>query len=342
MKKVILDFTVMDDRLFQKALRLGFDSFVLAGPPQPSSTITVYWPGEPADVLLKRGAGRTETEKVQRLTISSPEDLRRVIDSAKAGFGEVHVSTKDWRIIPLENLIAMKRGLDVSVIAEAHSAEDAELLFGILEKGVDGVRVKARAEDELGLLADLSKAPTELKLIEATVEEVKNVGTGDRACVDTVSMLEYGEGMLVGSMARMFFLLHNESVGSEFTSPRPFRINAGAVHSYILTPDGTTRYLSEVSAGDRILIVNSMGGTRLSSVGRVKIERRPMRQVVARAGETRGSVIVQNAETIRFITHDRKLRAVTDLAPGDRILCHVSIEKGRHFGMVVDETVVER
>ena len=76
----------------------------------------------------------------------------------------------------------------------------------------------------------------------AKITEIQEVGDGERVCVDTASMLHKGEGMLIGSRANFMFLVHNESVGSSFTSPRPFRVNAGAVHCYTLSPDGNTKY----------------------------------------------------------------------------------------------------
>ena len=57
------------------------------------------------------------------------------------------------------------------------------------------------------------------------------------------------------------FLVHNESVGSSFTSPRPFRVNAGAVHCYTLSPDGNTKYLSELETGKKYTL-NSKGKAR--------------------------------------------------------------------------------
>ena len=83
------------------------------------------------------------------------------------------------------------------------------------------------------------------------------------------------------------FLVHNESVGSSFTSPRPFRVNAGAVHCYTLSPDGTTNYLSEVETGSEVLILNSKGKARRATVGRSKIERRPMLMIKAKLQEER-------------------------------------------------------
>ncbi|MEM4297089.1 MAG: 3-dehydroquinate synthase II, partial [Nitrososphaerota archaeon] len=96
------------------------------------------------------------------------------------------------------------------------------------------------------------------------------------------------------------------------------------------------------SSGDRVMVVDQEGRTRLTSVGRVKIEKRPLRLVkVSVEGQT-GAVTVQNAETIRFIAGDGKLIPVTELKKGDRILVHVSQQRGSHFGIAVDETVVER
>ena len=339
MKRVIIAFGKWDEQLAQKATRLGFREFLVGSLEQAPRDAIIYLEESGRRLKLTADGRRVDVPVVH---VKKPTDLERVVELGKAGAGEVHVRAGDWKIIPLENLIAMKRGLKIDVIAETSSPSEVELMFGILEQGVDGVVVRVANEDELELLNDVAKAPTQLKLDEAVVEEIKDVGMGDRVCVDTVSVLEYGEGLLVGSMARMFFLIHNESVGSAFTSPRPFRVNAGAVHSYVLMPDGKTKYLSEIGAGDRVLVVSSKGKTRIAAVGRAKVERRPMRLVRARVGESWGAVTVQNAETIRFITPDHRLIPVTELKEGDRILCHIAPEKARHFGMAVDEMIIER
>ena len=39
------------------------------------------------------------------------------------------------------------------------------------------------------------------------VLEVREVGSGERVCVDTASMLTTGEGMLVGSRSNFMFLI---------------------------------------------------------------------------------------------------------------------------------------
>jgi 3-dehydroquinate synthase II len=143
-------------------------------------------------------------------------------------------------------------------------------------------------------------------------------------------------------MSKFLFLVHNESIGSSFTSPRPFRVNAGAVHCYTIMPDGSTKYLSELEAGSEILIVNDNGVSRSSTVGRSKIETRPLKLIRAEFEGEIGSVIVQNAETIRLVGKDKKLIAVTDVKIGDEIIVYTRPSTGRHFGMQVDEFIIEK
>jgi len=149
--------------------------------------------------------------------------------------------------------------------------------------------------------------------------------------------------MLIGNRSNFLFLVHNESVGSSFTSPRPFRVNAGAVHCYTLSPDGTTKYLSEIETGSQVLVLDSKGKSRRAIVGRSKIERRPMLMIKAKAGNEIGGIIAQDAETIRFVRPNGKLVSVTHLKKGDTVLVHAKSATGRHFGMEVsDEYILEK
>lgn len=61
-----------------------------------------------------------------------------------------------------------------------------------------------------------------------------------------------GEGLLVGSFARITFLVHSECAVSKYVGSRPFRVNAGPVHSYIVGGGGETRYLSELCTGKQV------------------------------------------------------------------------------------------
>lgn len=166
---------------------------------------------------------------------------------------------------------------------------------------------------------------------------------GDRVCVDTCTMMHDGEGMAVGNTSSAFLLVHAETLENPYVSPRPFRVNAGAVHSYALVAGGKTSYLSEISAGDRVLIVNSAGETEEATVGRVKIEKRPLLLVEAEpeGGGAPISAVLQNAETIRLMREDGSAVSVIDLKPGDRILGRME-KGGRHFGHAIEETILEK
>jgi 3-dehydroquinate synthase II len=91
-----------------------------------------------------------------------------------------------------------------------------------------------------------------------------------------------------------------------------------------------------------VLIVDRNGKVRSASVGRVKIELRPLILVEAEADGKRIKTILQNAETIRLVTADSS-KPVTELKAGDEVLVHIAESRGRHFGVAVpDETVIER
>lgn len=67
-----------------------------------------------------------------------------------------------------------------------------------------------------------------------------------------------------------------------------------------------------------------------------------MKLVKAQIDDSKGTVILQNAETIRLITKDNKLVSVTDLKVGDEVLAYAKSSSGRHFGMSVDEFILEK
>ncbi len=248
----------------------------------------------------------------------------------------------DWKIIPLENLIAALRERRCNIIAGAKNATEAKVALETLEHGADGILLDADDPMEIkrtaNTIKDVGVKPTHLT--SAKVTRVKTIGMGDRVCVDTCSLLSSGEGMLVGSQSNGLFMVHAESEESPYVASRPFRVNAGAVHAYVHTGD-KTKYLSELEAGDEVMIVNSRGASKKAIVGRVKIERRPLMLIEAEINGTKIKTILQNAETIKLVTKDGKPKAVTTLKKGDEVLAYYE-GGGRHFGMKIDETIIEK
>jgi 3-dehydroquinate synthase II len=254
----------------------------------------------------------------------------------------VVVHCKNWKVIPLENLIAEFQQRKHRLYAYVLDRKDGQSAFDILEKGVDGIVLPYLSIDFARELIVALKPPANYLLTKATVKRIVDVGVGDRACVDTASELLVGEGLLVGNKSTFFFLVHSETIPSEYIPTRPFRVNAGAINSYLLGSDSKTRYLSELEAGDPIQVVSKEGKSRPAVVGRVKIERRPLVMVVAEADGVQGSILLQKAETIRLVRGDGTVVAVTELKEGEQVLVHVGGASGRHFGSEVQEFIVER
>ena len=303
---------------------------------------TIY-SSQNADYIISDKPSRTRGKKIgMKFKVLSNADIERILHLAHEGLDFVVVEVKDWKIIPLENIIAKLHKVHTKIFAVASSPEEVRKMFSILEIGVDGVIFATASLNEIReALVYLGTRSFELK--PAKILEIKEVGMGERVCVDTASMLGRGEGMLIGSRSNFLFLVHNESVGSSFTSPRPFRVNAGAVHCYTLSPDGTTRYLSELETGSEVLVTDSHGRARRATVGRSKIESRPMLMIKAQLGNEVGGIIAQNAETIRLVRPNGHLVSVTHLKKGDAVLAYAKPATGRHFGMEVDdEYIVEK
>ena len=311
--------------------------------PTNSKLVSIYPSSSAKMVVLERDAIRPKGKKVgKKFKVLSNNDIEKIFSEAKKGLDFVIIEVLDWKIIPLENIIAKLHKIHTQIFALARTPEEVRKMFSILEIGVDGVIFEA------GAISDVKEAMLYLgtstfDLSEAKIIDIKEVGDGERVCVDTASMLHKGEGMLISSRSNFLFLVHNESVGSSFTSPRPFRVNAGAVHCYTVSPDGTTKYLSELETGAEVLVINSHGKARRATVGRSKIERRPMLMIKAQVDDEIGGIIAQDAETIRFVKPDGHLVSVTHLKKGDTVLVYSKGATGRHFGMeVADEYILEK
>lgn len=268
--------------------------------------------------------------------IRSGEDEKEIVKLTKTK--KVIVKTTDWTIIPLENLIAQTDNL----YAEAATLSEAKDLLTILEKGVDGILVTTNDMNELKkIVLEVKSSVERVPLVAAKILSARSLDMGDRVCVDTCTSMHMGEGMLIGNSSAAMFLVHSESIENPYVAPRPFRVNAGPVHAYIRVSDGRTKYLSDLSAGDDVMIVDFEGRASRAVVGRLKIEKRPLMLVEAEVDGDVISTILQNAETIRLTKPDGSPISIVSLKKGDEVL--VAVEKaGRHFGMKIDETIVEK
>ncbi|MFW5934611.1 MAG: 3-dehydroquinate synthase II [Halolamina sp.] len=273
------------------------------------------------------------------------EDYEAFAEEAARDAEYTIVVADDWQVIPLENLIA-RVGEETNLVAGVNDADEAATAFETLEIGVDDVLLDSDDPDvirETVEVRDRSESER-LDLRYAEVQQVEETGGADRVCIDTGSLLDDDEGMLVGSLSRGLFFVHGETADSPYVASRPFRVNAGAVHAYVRTPEGETKYLAELQSGDRVQIADTAGHTRDAIVGRVKIEQRPMFRVQAEVETDDGPDVVetllQNAETVKVSTKEGR-KAVTDLEAGDEVLLYYEAG-GRHFGEKIEESIIEK
>ena len=258
----------------------------------------------------------------------------------------------EWKMIPIENIIAVCDGGPTKVAARISSPEQVLGAAFALQIGVDALLVSEEnlptaliAKSQRGeVVSPVAPTPdkTPFNLSQIEVIEVKEGGVGDRVCIDLTSMLELGEGMLVGSSANSMVFVHGETVESEFVPTRPFRVNAGAAHSYILKADGSTSYLSELKMGDEIMVLSESGTSRSAVVGRIKIEKRPF--ILFRWKDEKhneAGTLLQQAETVRLVTAENELVSITELVEGTTLLGW-SGGGGRHIGIPISAEVTER
>jgi 3-dehydroquinate synthase II len=250
----------------------------------------------------------------------------------------VVVRTSDWHVIPLENLVA-KTG---NVFVEVENLDEAQVAAGVLERGVEGLVVVNRDQAVVREIVSKVKGVSgRVELCVLSIEEVRPVGMGDRVCVDTCTIMSAGEGILVGNSTQALFLIQAENIENPYAPVRPFRVNAGPVHAYVLAPEGRTRYLSEIRSGDPVLGVNWKGESRPLVVGRAKVERRPLVLVTAKGFAGDATVLLQNAETIRLVRPEGEAISVSALRAGDEVIVHAE-SPGRHFGHKIHETIIEK
>jgi 3-amino-4-hydroxybenzoic acid synthase len=250
---------------------------------------------------------------------------------------------KDPTKIPLEIVIAASASATGSTITTAGDVVEAKIIFGVLEHGSDGVLLAPRAVGDATALAQAAIGEVaNLNLVELEVVRTSHVGMGERACVDTCTYFGKDEGILVGSHSKGMVLCVSETHPLPYMPTRPFRVNAGAIHSYTLSADGRTNYLSELQAGSKVMAVDVKGQSRLVTVGRVKIESRPLLSVDAVGPDgTEVNLILQDDWHVRVLGPGGVVHNSTELRPGDRLLGYLPTAD-RHVGHPINEFCLEK
>ena len=259
--------------------------------------------------------------------------------------GQAVFRFRDETKIPLEIVLAHAEPHGTRVVTCVGDSVEADVVLGVLEMGSHGVLFGSLELDQVIRVGDTVAGrdqETTVPLVQLTVTGSRHVGMGDRACIDTCSYLGLDEGVVVGSFARGGVLVCSETHALPYMPTRPFRVNAGAIHSYAVAPDDRTWYLSDLRAGMPLLAVRTDGRTRRIVVGRVKIERRPLIQLQfeAEGGQT-VELVAQEDWHVRVFGAEPGPRNVTSLRPGDRVL-GLLMGRARHVGLPISEWMLEQ
>lgn len=184
--------------------------------------------GAPAELATRH----PEVEFGRFVEIIDADTLEDACDSGRTEAWSL-LDFRDPTKIPLEIVIAAAARAKGSLITVAKDVEEAEIIFGVLELGSDGVLMApAKVGDATGLKKSADAGVPDLELTELTVTQTAHVGMGERASVDTCSHFGEDEGILVGSHSKGMILCVSETHPLPYMPTRPFRVNAGAIMSY--------------------------------------------------------------------------------------------------------------
>ncbi|NLE06409.1 MAG: 3-dehydroquinate synthase II, partial [Crenarchaeota archaeon] len=169
-----------------------------------------------------------------RITIAGKQDENDAVKAADFSVDYILINCHDWRVIPLENLIAKIHGKSI-LLAEIENSQDAKLVLEALELGTDGVLLTTSSSEELSKTAAIIKLQAEkITFSVAKIVSTNPIGTGARACIDTCDLMTAGEGIIIGSQSAGLFLVEAEVHENPYVASRPFRVNAGSVSMYTL------------------------------------------------------------------------------------------------------------
>lgn len=277
------------------------------------------------------------------IEVNTREELLSAVKLTKQ-FSNILIQFDMSTNIPLELVLAKAQDSNCNICKIVSANMDGWIASMVMERGCSTVILQP---NELNDVIELKKKielsqKSGIEIAELTVYGIEHIGMGDRVCIDTTSLLKENEGCIMGSTSNGGILVSSETHYLPYMELRPFRVNAGAIHMYIWNMDGSTNYLSELQAGSKVMCVDSEGETRNVSIGRIKIERRPL--LLIRAIDQQGievNAVVQDDWHVRIIGVGGKPCNCTELKKGDKILGYTCMA-GRHVGVKINESIIEK
>ena len=338
-KNVLLKRSQLDFPFFPKSITKCIEIATakeLQGLPESSHVVSSK------DELLREAekAGHTTSLSCH---ITNAEDFYETV--AKTSVSQcpyIFIELQDDTNIPLELIIAKTQSRNSSIVKKVSTVEQGEVALGIMEVGVHGFMLSSKSLEEISQLGRwiVSQRIRKMELKTAVVKGISYIGDGYRSCIDTTTLMTKKEGMIVGSTSRGGLLVCSETHFLPYMNLRPFRVNAGAVHSYVWGPE-KAEYLTDLKCGSRVLCVDTKGNARVASVGRMKTEVRPLLLIEATIDGYDVNTILQDDWHVRVMGADGEAKNITDLKPGDQLL-GAMFDPGRHVGIQIKESIEEK
>jgi 3-dehydroquinate synthase II len=119
----------------------------------------IIYPSDQADIVICETI--EELKKLKSLKrscgfvkkVSSNDDLEEIIAASYVGPDLVIIETTNWKIIPLENIIARLHKSGIKIFTTANSVDEVRTMFAVLELGTDGVIFTTDDEKQITDLA---------------------------------------------------------------------------------------------------------------------------------------------------------------------------------------------
>jgi 3-dehydroquinate synthase II len=173
------------------------------------------------------------------------------------------------------------------------------------------------------------------------VAGIEPIGDGMRVCLDLADVMDSGEGVLVGDSGHGFLLVLSENQVSATYPARPFRVNCGAIHHYLVQGSDQTIYLSELRPEMSVNVLHAAtGAQRQVPIGRIKMEKRPLLRVILDHAGQRVSATLQDASSVRLQTKMSGAVNVQRLTVGEHT-AFIPDQPGRHLGQRIEEEIRE-
>ncbi|WP_396613934.1 3-dehydroquinate synthase II (plasmid) [Haloferax sp. S1W] len=349
-KQCWLDSTVVDETSqfeLYEAFNLSFDAIVLSVDkvdtyefPASTSRAVPYDPDRPAcldsaDIAIVSDKGHVSKALKHNCSVAYQLDLDTVLNEPPNTLVEQLPDQAQYLVVPdisevnrFDSLLETVRDAGLPVISGVRSPGEAESVVSTMNGTSGGVMISSPEPEKLSKYVKVTqgRSDIDIPLEPFEIETIKQIGTGIRCCLDTTTLMGEMEGMLVGSTNAGGLFVNAEARAPPEASPRPFRVNAGSVHSYVWTDEEDWDYLTSLGMGDTVACLNVDGSFREVNVGRVLLAERPLTQIIAKGDTQTVSTIVQDHCHVRFMRQNGEAVSVPNLEEGDHVLGHATNE----------------